>query len=136
MNEMKKRWFTRFAALVVVTIVFSAPAFSQAAEQKVRDLEKKITQLELRVAKLEEAILRLQKNQAKPAAAAADGWKSKSNWRSLKKGMTKDDVERILGEPPKVVPNTHYGDIWYYPDAQGGFASFDTNGILTSWNEI
>ena len=136
MSEMKKRWFSRVGALVVMAIVFSAPVFSQSAGQKVQELEKKIVQLELRIAKLEEAMLKLQKNQARPAAAAADGWKSKSSWRSLKKGMTKDEVERILGEPPKVVPNTHYGDIWYYPDAQGGFASFDTNGILTSWNEI
>lgn len=136
MREMKKRWFSCFGSLVVAAIVFSAPAFSQSAEQKVKELEKKIAQLELRIVKLEAAILKLQNNQAKPAAVSADGWKSKANWRLLKKGMTKDEVARILGEPSKVVPNTHYGDIWYYPDVKGGFASFDTNGILTSWNEI
>jgi hypothetical protein len=50
--------------------------------------------------------------------------------------MNKSEVERILGTPPKVVANSYYGDIWYYPDVKGGNASFDTANILTSWTEI
>lgn len=95
-----------------------------------------ITQLEQRIAKLEGIILELQKNQAKPAAASPNAWKDKANWRLLKKGMGKNEVRQILGEPPKIVANAYYGDIWLYPDLQGGNASFDKDGLLTSWKEI
>ena len=50
--------------------------------------------------------------------------------------MTKGEVEQILGTPPKIVPNVYYGDIWYFPDSKGGFASFDKDGLLATWNEI
>jgi regulator of replication initiation timing len=136
MRGKSNRLFSWLSALIVLSALFSTPVFSQNIDQKVKELEKKITQLEQRIVKLEETILQLQKNQAKPVAASANKWKDKANWRLLRKGMNKSDVERILGEPPKVVANVHYGDIWYYPDTQGGNASFNTENMLTSWNEI
>ena len=136
MSEKRYRSFPRLGALIILSAVFSTPVFSQNLEQKVKELEKKIAQLEQRVVKLEETILQYQKNPAKPAAPSPDRWKDKANWRLLKKGMSKSDVERILGVPPTVVPNVHYGDIWFYPDSHGGNVSFDINNILTSWGEI
>ena len=136
MGEKRNRLFSWLGALIVLSVVFSTPVFPQGLDQKIKELEKKIAQLEQRIVKLEEKILQLQKDQAKPIAASPNKWKDRANWRLLKKGMNKSEVERILGEPPKVVANSNYGDIWYYPDVQGGNASFDTNGILTSWNEI
>ena len=136
MGEKRNRLFSWLGALIVLSVVFSTPVFPQGLDQKIKELEKKIAQLEQRIVNLEEKILQLQKDQAKPIAASPNKWKDRANWRLLKKGMNKSEVERILGEPPKVVANSNYGDIWYYPDVQGGNASFDTNGILTSWNEI
>ena len=136
MSEKGNRLFFWSCSLLVLAAVFSTPVFPQDANQKIKELEKKVTQLEQRIVKLEETILQLQKNQAKPLSSSPTRWKDKASWRLLKKGMNKSEVERILGEPPKLAANTNYGDIWYYPDIQGGFVSFDKEGILTSWNEI
>jgi len=135
---MKDKRHPHFSGLgiLVVLAIFAAPVFSQSLDQKVKELEKKIAQLEQRIVKLEETIAQLQKSQARPAAPTASKWKDKANWRLLKKGMNKGDVEQILGAAPKVAANSYYGDIWYYPDLQGGFASFDKDGLLTTWNEI
>lgn len=136
MNAERNRLFSRLSFLVVLAVVCSIPVFPQNADAKVKELEQKLAQLEQRIAKLEGIILQLQKNQAKPAGPTSDRWKDKANWRLLKKGMTKSEVEQILGTPPKIVPNNYYGDIWYYPDSKGGFASFNKEEILTNWTEI
>jgi len=136
MPDKRYRLFSWLSALIILAALFSTPLFPQNLEQKVKDLEKKIAQLEQRIVKLEGIIVQYQKDQAKPLAVSPNRWKDKANWRLLKKGMNKSDVERILGEPPTIVANVHYGDIWYYPDSKGGNASFDKDGILTSWNEI
>ncbi len=113
-----------------------SPVFAQDLNRKIKELEQKITQLEKRIVLLEGIILELRKNQQKPLADIPDRWKNKATWRLLRKGMGKDEVRQILGEPPKIVFNVHYGDIWLYPDMQGGNASFDKEGVLTSWSEI
>jgi hypothetical protein len=136
MSEKNRRSFSRLGSLVVLSALFLTPVFPQDLNKKIKELEQKITQLEQRVVKLEAIILQFQKNQAKPVAASPVRWKDKASWRLLKKGMNKAEVRQILGEPPNVVANTNYGDIWYYPDIQGGNASFDVGGLLTSWSEI
>lgn len=95
-----------------------------------------MTQLEQRIKKLEEIILASQRSQTKPMIGSPDKWKNKANWRLLRKGMNKSEVEKIIGEPPEIKANAYYGDTWFYPDASGGHASFNEKDILTSWNEI
>jgi|WetSurMetagenome_2_1015567.scaffolds.fasta_scaffold175981_2 hypothetical protein len=136
MRNNRNRLYLRLGSLIVLAAVLSTPVFSQSLDQKVKELEKKIAQLEQRIVKLEETIVELQKTQARPVAVSASKWKDKANWRLLKKGMNKNEVGQILGTAPKVVANSIYGDIWYFPDLQGGFASFDKDGLLTTWNEI
>lgn len=136
MSEKNRRLFAGLAVLAVVSAWLAMPLRGQALDRRVQELEKQVAQLEQRILKLEALIAELQKAPNKPALSAVAGWKDKANWRRLKKGMTKSEVERILGVALKVVPNSHYGDIWYYPDLQGGNASFDTEGTLTSWDEI
>jgi hypothetical protein len=134
MNEKCRRLFSRLSALIVLSALFAAPVFPQDLNKKIKELE--IVQLEQRIVKLEGIILQSQKDQAKPVVNSPTRWKDKANWRLLKKGMHKDQVRQILGEPPNIVANINYGDIWYYPDAQGGNASFDVKNLLTSWSEI
>jgi outer membrane protein assembly factor BamE (lipoprotein component of BamABCDE complex) len=55
----------------------------------------------------------------------------KSQWRKLQRGMSKDDVKKLLGEPGKVSVSKYY-EFWYYA---GGSATFDSKGRLDSWNE-
>jgi len=136
MNEKNRRLSCGLVALAVLAAGLALPLRGQALDGRVKELEKQVAQLEQRILKLEALILELQKTPGKPAGSAIAGWKDKANWRRLKKGMSKSEVERILGVALKVVPNSHYGDIWYYPDLQGGNASFDIEGSLTSWDEI
>jgi len=61
-------------------------------------------------------------------------WKDVSVWRSLKHGLSKDDVKRILGEPSKVAD---FGALvtWYYGYPVGGQVTFRENGSVQSWIE-
>ncbi|MCX6554591.1 MAG: hypothetical protein NTZ12_06180 [Candidatus Aminicenantes bacterium] len=136
MNEKRNCFFSWLSVLIILSVAFPTSVLSQDLNQKIKKLEQMMTQLEQRIEKLEGIILELQKGQAKPIMGSRDKWKDKANWRLLKKGMSKKEVEQILGTPPKIVANAYYGDIWLYPDLQGGNASFDKDGILTSWKEI
>jgi hypothetical protein len=138
MNERRSRIFSWLGMLIIFSLALPKSVFpqGQGVNQKIKELEQMIVRLEQRIVKLEGIVFELQKQQAKPVAASATKWKDKANWRLLKKGMSKQEVERILGAAPKIVTNSYYGDIWYYPDLEGGNASFDTEGILTSWSEF
>jgi hypothetical protein len=136
MSEKNRRLSFWPGALVVVSVLLAMPLRSQTIDGRVQELEKKVAQLEQQIKKLEGIVLQLQKTPAKPVATSPEKWKDKASWRSLKKGMSKSEVEQILGTPPKIVPNNYYGDIWYYPDSKGGFASFDKESLLATWNEI
>jgi hypothetical protein len=52
-------------------------------------------------------------------------------WRKLQRGMSKDDVKKLIGEPGKVSVAKYY-EFWYYG---GGSVTFDSKGRLDSWNE-
>lgn len=136
MSEKRKRLFSWLGSLFILSAVLATPIFAQDLNKKVKELEQKLARLEQRIAQLEGIILQLQKNQAKPVVGSPNRWKDKASWRLLKKGMHKDEVRQILGEPPNVVTNANYGDIWYYPDTKGGNVSFDVGSLLTSWSEI
>ena len=136
MNKKRNRPFAWFGSLIILSVVFPTSVFTQDLNQKIKELEQKIIQLEKRIVRLEGLVLEFQKNQEKPIVNSPIKWKDKANWRLLKKGMSKDEVRQIIGEPPKIAANAYYGDIWYYPDSQGGNASFDKEGSLTSWSEI
>jgi outer membrane protein assembly factor BamE (lipoprotein component of BamABCDE complex) len=55
----------------------------------------------------------------------------RSQWRKLQRGMSKDDVRKLLGEPGKVSVAKYY-EFWYYA---GGSVTFDSKGRLDGWNE-
>ena len=61
----------------------------------------------------------------------AAGWKDRSQWRKLQRGMSEDDVRRLLGEPGKVSVARSY-EFWYYA---GGDVAFDKKGRVDSWDE-
>jgi len=63
-------------------------------------------------------------------------WKDKSHWRMLQKGMSKNDVRKLLGEPLKIEsggPLEH----WSYTGAGilGAHVTFDENGRVWGWDE-
>jgi len=136
MNEKRNRFFSWLSILILLLTAFPMSIIPQELSKKVKELEQMITRLEQRIVKLEGIILELQKSQAKTIASSPDKWKNKANWRLLRKGMNKGEVEKILGEPPQIKTNAYYGDTWFYPDVSGGHASFNEKDILTSWSEF
>lgn len=61
-------------------------------------------------------------------------WKDISRWRILQRGMNKDSVRNILGEPTKINVYDSF-EIWYYGYPSGGEVEFSRNSLLTSWRE-
>ena len=61
----------------------------------------------------------------------------KENWRALKKGMRKEEVRCVLGEPDRI--NTYWGfsEEWQYgPLGTGAEVRFpDGEGTVNGWNE-
>jgi len=129
----------------LVCLLYQHPAYGQ--EKEVEKLRQQVETLERRVATLETLVLDLQvrlrqleteglqRVTGNRPARDANGWEDKQNWRRLRKGMTKSEVRRLLGEAGKISANAILGDTWYYPDAAGGRVRFDTGDRLKSWSE-
>lgn len=96
--------------------------------ERVANLEMQVSDLQARVMSLEKQIsTRATSVQSKQNIPAG-----KTSWRSLQKGMSKDDVRRIMGEPKKIEVYSGF-EYWYY----GVFAKveFDDSGLVTGWTE-
>jgi len=116
--------------IALVLFVVAAPqAFAQSSvDARVQRLEENIQVLGRRVGALE-AQLREQKTLA-PVAS------DKVPWRKLKKGMSKEEVEQLLGSPSDV---SEYGSftVWRYQSPSGGIGTvrFSANSRAEGWNE-
>lgn len=78
------------------------------------DVHKRLDALERRIEKLERS-----KAQVKTTAT-----KDRAVWRSLKVGMTKDEIRDVLGEPGRIAA----GEVlifWYWNYPNGGSVTFD-----------
>ena len=56
----------------------------------------------------------------------------RTQWRSLHRKMSKDEVRRLLGEPTRVSVSRFY-EAWDYPR---GTVIFDGKGRLDAWSEL
>lgn len=120
---------------ILLFVSFSYSGISVSAENnEINDLKQKITELEQRIKDLE-SLLKVYHGPGNNEAEkdAVYGWQNKKSWRNLKKGMTQDEVKKILGEPVKEVDG--FRTIWYYPNFYRSYVSFDDKGNLTGWNE-
>ncbi|PTQ70492.1 hypothetical protein [Pseudomonas sp. GV071] len=115
-------------ALTVLLFASGELAFAQSsAESRVNKLEEAVRTLERRVATLED---QLRQRNAAPSIPP-----DKVNWRRLEKGLTEDDVERLLGSPTKVDAFGSY-TIWGYGDEDGANVEFDGESrTVSGWHE-
>jgi hypothetical protein len=92
-------------------LTFSSAAMSSDSD-RITQLEKEVQDLKIRLTSLELPPNKTNANN-KPTVSA-EGWKNLANWRSLKNGMTYDEVRATLGEPARIAG----GNIafWYYPN--------------------
>lgn len=123
------RYFRILLLVTLVPLCSFAGDSDSAIESRINDLEKRVSALEQSPTKASK------QSKTKGAAQNSSGWKNKSNWRALRKGMNESDVLNLLGEAGKVNSQS-FGVSWYYNDALGGRVDFDANSMLvTGWSE-
>ena len=69
---------------------------------------------------------------AQSTAINTSAQSDRSQWRTLQRRMSKEDVRKLLGEPTRVSVSRFY-EAWDYPR---GTVIFDGKGRLDSWSEL
>ena len=128
---MKKFYSVVVLFMICLSLFLSGSiaSLAHAENDEVVQLRSRIIELEKRIKQLEGLIT----EKAHKDTSLETGWQNKKNWRKLKVGMTAPKVQKILGEPIKIIEGTQ--TLWYYPNIYCGYISFDEKGRLTSWNE-
>ena len=109
------------------------------AQSELEELKQQVLELEKRVAYLEEYII---KNAPikEDMASEKELWKDVSNWKKLKKNMSQEEVEQILGKPHNIKIDSYYDwETWRYGLSMNdllaeGEVRFNLkNGKVKSW---
>lgn len=108
----------------------AAPA-SDTDSARIERLEAAVISLEKRISELEGASTESPREVQKFNPSA--DWKIKSNWRLLSRGMTKEQVKNILGEPEKVRANGVL-EHWHWKYPSGPHVMF-YDDRLDGWDE-
>jgi restriction endonuclease S subunit len=128
----------RIILIIMIIMVSTLTLFTflpkpiTAQDDEILKLRQKISELENRIKDLE-SLLMIYKEPEETRSETGQGWQNKKNWRSLKTGMTVEEVRALLGEPIKTIDGVR--TLWYYPNIFRGYVSFDEKGRLTVWNE-
>jgi hypothetical protein len=114
-----------------IVFAFSTGATAALAHdsERISSPEREVQELKLRLANLESS-QSTSSNRPK-VIATKDGWKSLANWRSLKKGMSTDEVRAVLDEPVKVKASGVFA-FWNYSNR--GEVTFLKEGLY-GWDE-
>ncbi len=116
------------AAVIAIVIVLATLFMFGKLSERVWQLEEDVESLKLQITQLTSQTGSAN-NRQKPHTSI-DGWKNLTNWRSLKKGMSYDNVRQILGEPGRIQGGSF--TFWIYPDRSS--VTF-YNDRLDSWTE-
>ena len=117
----------------VLVIVLLCLFLFNAQSSSSTDLHNKISELSGRLSQLEKRVDKLESQIRSGGTQSTKGDSSeKNNWRKLRKGMTKNEVTAILGEPRNITVY-RYSEVWRYQGMSK--VEFDNNGRVTSWSE-
>ncbi|OGW72186.1 MAG: hypothetical protein A2Y02_00015 [Omnitrophica bacterium GWA2_52_12] len=67
-----------------------------------------------------------------------DKWRNLEDWRSVRKGMSKDQVRNLLGEPNQISHNILGFEDWIYGSGRyqgGGQVTFGLGASVEGWDE-
>ncbi len=133
---MKKTFFKFFSALSICCILGATLMLSERGNTQDKLISDRVTNLEIQVLDLQSRVMSLEKQISNQATSSIQSNKNVpagiTSWRSLQKGMSKDQVRRILGEPESINVLT-YSETWWF--AGYGNVSFDNSGRVTGWSE-
>jgi len=101
-------------------------------QEKIVYLEKKISELERRITSLERQ--KPSYTSSSSELPASEKWNDILKWRLLRKGMDKNTIRRVLGEPDKIDAYSSF-DTWHYGYPSGGTVSFDKRNVVERWSE-
>jgi hypothetical protein len=109
MSTLKTSLKTGLLGCLILT--FALNSFARD-DDRITQLEKEVQELKLRLSRLESP--QSSTTQQQRTIVTGEGWKSLANWRSLKNGMSYDEVRSILGEPSRVdggsIAHWHYSN--------------------------
>jgi len=125
MNKLKTQLTTGLFGCLLLT--FTLNSFGSDSV-RITQLEKEVQELKLRLSKLESP--QTITNQQQRPIVSGEGWKSLANWRSLKNGMSYDEVRSILGEPARI----EGGTLAYWRYSNGAFVGFFRDKVQ-QWEE-
>ena len=117
---------SQFTLALIFSALLTSPL--HASEERFNNLEGEIRDLKSRIEKLESGSRK--PDTSSPKAQNPEGWKDLTNWRSLKKGMSYDDVRMLLGEPSHIKGGSF--TFWQYKNASRAVFYEDR---LDSWTE-
>jgi nitrogen fixation-related uncharacterized protein len=122
----------RNVVFVAIIALFWGIASAQLLEDRVRELERRVEQLEKQQSDRQQPPSGAPR---KATPAAPDGWRSMANWRTLKRGMTENEVRSVLGEPQKIDVGPLL-TVWYYDYPRGGTVRLSSSDRrVEGWTE-
>ncbi|MCK4603033.1 MAG: outer membrane protein assembly factor BamE, partial [Phycisphaerae bacterium] len=102
-------------------------------------LEVRVSLLEKTVARLASRVQKLESEKTSPTKRPQQQAQlDRNTWRQLQKGMTKEQVKQLLGEPSRVNASTMSGDSWRYAKDNyviSGSVYFSTEDRVDRWYE-
>ena len=132
---MKKSLVILFA-LSVAQIVFAQELHNPNSKYdiKIKELEEKISRLQKEFNLLKSEFSKVKVVPQEKASEYVQGTGDRKvieNWLALKKGMSKQKVKSLLGEPDRISSSSSF-ETWKYGDYDS--VSFDTeNDLVYSW---
>lgn len=121
-------------------LVLTALAYAQQTSNT-GSVQVRLGSIEARLATIEDRLTQLEKGQTQGTSAPAPqaglvNWRDRSQWRvNLRRGMTKDAVRSLFGEPDKVAEFSDGSCWWHYGYPDGGHLEFGAKGLIVSWTE-
>lgn len=86
-------------------------------EKRIDEIDKKIEEIEKKIKKIDENFNEIRKTMrnfqiyVQPQATVKP---TEEEWKSIKNGMEKEEVEKILGSPEEIKKQRDKTEIWYY----------------------
>lgn len=115
-------------AVIAIVIVMANLLMLGSLNERIEQLEEEVQGLKLLMPPQSAPTGSV--NNRQKSNTSIDGWKNLANWRTLKNGMSYDNVRQALGEPARVQGGVV--TFWFYPNQ--GSVIF-RNDKLNSWFE-